>query len=191
MKGGSSGVVVKDCEFHDAGSRAVNLGGSTGLEFFRPPIGEWKGDKWEAKDLVVEGNLFVGGEASVAFVGVSGAVVRCNTFVEPRKWVVRILQETRAEGFVPCRRGVFESNLVVFRSSWSSGGVNVGDATAPDTFVFAKNWWWCADRSERSEPSLPVRERDGVCGKDPELGEDWRLAPGSPAKRCGRDARGQ
>jgi len=188
MKGGSRDVVVRDCEFHDAGSRAVNLGGSTGMEFFRPPLADWQGERWEAKDLVVEGNLFVGGDAAIAFVGVDGAVVRRNTFVEPRKWVVRILQETRADGFVACRRGVFESNVVVFRSTWSSGGVNVGDATAPGTFSFAKNWWWCADRPERSEPALPVREQGGVCGKDPQLGRDWRLAPDSPAKGRGRDA---
>jgi len=189
MKGGSSGVVVRGCEFHDAGSRAVNLGGSTGMEFFRPPLAAWRGtEKWEAKDLVVEGNLFVGSDAAVAFVGVDGAVVRCNTFVEPRRWVVRILQETREPGFVPCRRGVFESNLVVFRSSWSSGGVNVGDATAADTFGFAKNWWWCVDRPERSEPQLPVREKGGTCGVDPKLGKDWRLGAGSPAKAWGREA---
>ena len=189
MKGGSRGVVVRDCEFHDAGSRAVNLGGSTGLEFFRPPLSEWKGnERWEAKDLVVEGNLFVGSDASVAFVGVDGAVVRFNTFVEPRRWVMRILQETREPGFVPCRRGVFESNLVVFRSSWSSGGVNIGDATAPDTFAFTKNWWWCADRPDRSEPQLPCRERGGVNGKDPELGDGRRLAADSPAKAWGREA---
>lgn len=188
-KGGSSGVVVRDCEFHDAGSRAVNLGGSTGMEFFRPPLAAWPGtERWEAKDLVVEGNLFVGGDAAVAFVGVDGAVVRRNTFVEPRKWVIRILQETREPGFVPCRRGVFEQNLVVFRSSWSSGGVNVGDATAAESFVFTKNWWWCVDRPERSEPQLPVREDGGVRGKDPKLGKDWRPAADSPARGFGRAA---
>lgn len=191
MKGGSRGVVVRDCEFHDAGRRAVNLGGSTGMEFFRPPMGSWEGEKWEAKDLMVENCLFVGGEAAVAFVGVDGALVRRNTFVEPRRWVIRILQETRAEGFVPCRRGVFESNLVVFRSTWSSGGVNVGDATAPETFAFARNWWWCADRPERSEPRLPGRERDGTYGEDPKVGADGQPAAGSPASAHGREPRGR
>ncbi len=76
----------------------------------------------------------------------------------------------------------------MFRSSWSSGGVNAGDGTAPDSFVFAKNWWWCADRPEQSRPQLPVREAAGTYGKDPKLGKDWRLAKDSPAKACGRDA---
>ncbi|MBK8096769.1 MAG: hypothetical protein IPK26_06660 [Planctomycetes bacterium] len=186
-KGGSSAIAIRDSEFEHAGSRALNLGGSTGTAFFRPPLAAWLGDRFEAKDLVVENNRFVGSDAAVAFVGIDGAVVRHNTFVEPRRWVVRILQETREVGFLPCRNGVFERNLVVFRSSWSSGGVNVGDATAPTTFVFANNWWWCVDRPERSEPRLPVQERAGVHGRDPKLRPDGRLGEDSPAKGYGRD----
>ena len=38
-----------------------------------------------------------------------------NVIYRPRRWVMRILQETTAEGFVPSRNGVFEHNVVVFR----------------------------------------------------------------------------
>jgi hypothetical protein len=79
MKGGTRDVAVRRCRFENAGSRAVNAGGSTGLVYFRPPLAEWKGPKYEAKDLVVEGCTFVGSDAPVAFVGVDGAKFRFNT----------------------------------------------------------------------------------------------------------------
>jgi hypothetical protein len=106
--------------------------------------------------------------APVAFVGVDGAVVRYNTFEQPGRWALRILQENRSAGFTGCRNGSFTDNLVVFESSrWAEGGVNVGPGTAPETFTFARNWWYCSDRPARSQPRLPVPEQDGVYGRDP------------------------
>ena len=37
--------------------------------------------------------------------------------------------------------------------------VNLGQGTAPETFEFARNWWYCIDAPERSVPRLPVAER--------------------------------
>jgi hypothetical protein len=106
--------------------------------------------------------------AAVAFVGVDGSVVRSNTIYRPKRWALRILQETREPGFVPSRRGVFTDNVIVFHSSeWAEGGVNIGPNTAPDTFQFARNWWYCLDQPDRSKPRLPVPEVDGVYGKPP------------------------
>src|SRR6185436_17236812 len=123
----------------------------TGLQFFRP-----KPQGYEARAIRVEGNTFIGSDAPVAFVGVDGAVVRFNTIYRPHKWALRILQETHAPGFVPSRGGVFEDNVVVFRlEGWIEGGVNIGPGTAPATFRFARNAWYCEDRPERSRPSLP------------------------------------
>jgi hypothetical protein len=184
-KGGSREIVIRRCRFEDAGQRAVNLGGSTGLPYFRP-----KPEGFEAKDLTVEGCTFTGSLAPVAFVGVDGAVVRFNTFHRPRKWFCRILQETREEGFVPCRGGRFEDNLVVYRSDEVATPVNVGDGTAPETFRFARNWWYCIDDPARGPPRLPVAEKDPAGGKDPMLTEDLRLAEGSPARAYGADALG-
>jgi hypothetical protein len=48
LKGGSSDIVVEHCRFQNAGERPLNLGGSTGLEFFRPA-----GAKYEARNLTV------------------------------------------------------------------------------------------------------------------------------------------
>jgi len=191
-KGGTSQVIIRRNRFENAGGRAVNIGGSTGLEFFRPPLNPGEAHA-EAKDIVVEGNTFIGGGAPVAFVGVDGAIVRFNTIYHPKRWALRILQETRAPGFVPSRNGAFTDNLVAFHSrDWAEGGVNIGAGTASDTFTFARNWWYCLDEPARSRPRLPGAEADGVYGESPLFRDaaesDVRLRPGSPARRVGAEA---
>lgn len=189
-KGGTAEIAIRGCRFEAAGSRAVNLGGSTGLEFFRPPLAQ--PPHAEARDIVVEHCSFRGAAAPIAFVGVDGAIVRFNTIWMPQRWAIRILQETTAEGFVPCRNGRFERNLVVFRSdAWASGGVNIGGGTEPQSFTFAENWWYCSDTPAQSRPTLPTAEKAGVYGKEPrwidaEAG-DLRQRPDSPAKGHGAD----
>lgn len=184
-KGGSTGIVVRRNLFDSGGARGVNIGGSTGLQFFRPPLVSGE-EHYEAKDIRVEGNTFVSGTAAVAFVGQDQCVVRFNTIYRPLRWALRILQETTEEGFVPSRNGEFTDNIVVFRSTeWSSGGVNVGPNTAPETFTFARNLWYCMDRPELSHPDLPIPELDGIYGQDPLFRDpgrgDFSLLPGSPA----------
>jgi hypothetical protein len=123
-------------------------------------------DNAEARNIRVEGNRFIGGMAPIAFVGVDGAVVRFNTIERPTRWAVRILQENQDQRFVPSRNGKFTDNIVVFESDrWSEGGINVGARTAPDSFEFARNWWFCTDRPDRSRPRLPVQETGGVYGR--------------------------
>lgn len=186
-KGGSREIVIRRSRFEHAGERALNLGGSTGLAYFRP-----RPEGFEARALTVEGCTFVGSTTPIAFVGVDGAAVRFNTFYRPRKWVARILQETREPGFAPCRGGVFSDNLIVYRSSEVTTAVNVGPDTAPDTFEFARNYWFCVDDPRRSIPKLPVIERDARGGDDPRLvdAEGGELEPSadSPARGHGAHA---
>ncbi|MCK6481149.1 MAG: right-handed parallel beta-helix repeat-containing protein [Planctomycetes bacterium] len=178
MKGGTRDVLVHRSYFRDCGSRAVNLGGSTGLEYFRPEVGDF-----EARDIEVAGNRFHGSAAAVAFVTAASARVHHNTIHLPGKWVLRILQETDLERFRPCREGVFEDNLVVFDGAVGTF-VNTGPRTAPETFRFRRNAWWDAAGTGR-RPDLPVAEEDGVAGVDPALAD-----PGGPAMRAtSRDPR--
>ena len=191
-KGGSRDIVIRRNRFDNAGARGVNIGGSTGLEFFRPPL-PGAGERWEAKDIRVEGNTFIGCTAPVAFVGVDGAVVRFNTIYRPTRWAIRILQETTSTGFVPCRLGRFTDNIIAFHSTqWSAGGVNIGPNTSPSTFAFSRNWWYCLDAPARSRPSLPVTEAGGVQGVSPQFRDeasgDLRLLSGSPAREFGAEA---
>ena len=198
LKGGTADLRVRKNRFEHVGPRAVNAGGSTGLSYFRPPLEGWSGPKYEAHALTIEGNTFVGGETPVAFVGVDGAVFRFNTVYLPGRWALRILQETREEGFVPCRDVEVSDNLIVFRTDhWAEGGVNTGPGTEPKTFRFARNVWYAADAPERTRASvrLPTMEKDGVYGEDPlllrpETGE-WSVKPGSPAAHAGAHALGR
>ncbi|WP_165250430.1 right-handed parallel beta-helix repeat-containing protein [Paludisphaera soli] len=182
-KGGTRDVTIRGCRFEHAGQRAINLGGSTGLAFFRP-----RPEGFEAKDLVVEDCLILGSGAAVAFVGADGSIVRRNTIVRPRSWVFRILQETREPGFVPCRNGRFEGNLIVYRGDELREVVNVGDATAPETFVLSGNAWYAQDAPDRGRPKLPVPEAGGVYGVEPHFVDaangDFRLDPKHPDPRA-------
>jgi hypothetical protein len=183
-KGGSAQITIRRCRFDGAGQRSLNLGGSTDLKWFRP-----QDAPYEAKDLTVEGCRFRDSEAFVAFVGVDGAVVRRNTFYRPRRWVARILQESRDERFVPCRNGRFERNLIVFRRDELHRFVNVGPGTTPETFAFVENWWFAADgEAERDHrPQLPTPERDGVVGRDPGLDPE-RLEAQGESRGYGADS---
>ncbi|PQO27976.1 hypothetical protein C5Y96_16495 [Blastopirellula marina] len=165
LKGGTSEIVVSRCLFVECGHRGVNIGGSTGLAYFRPP-----GATYEAKDITVEDCTFIGGMAAMAFVGVDGAVVQHNTIVDPAKWVIRILQETTEPGFVPCRNGVFRNNVIQFKADQAFRSVNVGPHTSPETFQFEGNAWHAIDGkiSER-DLRLPVKEQDGIYNIDPHL----------------------
>ena len=191
-KGGTTGVTIQRNRFENAGGRGVNIGGSTGRPYFRPPLTAGE-EHFEARNIRVEGNTFLGGGAAVAFVGVDGAVVRFNTIYRPHRWALRILQETSAPDFIRCRNGEFTDNLVVFHSSqWSEGGVNIGGNTASQTFKFARNWWYCLDAPNRSQPRLPSREVDGVYGTPVEFRDaangDVQLATQSPARNAGAGA---
>lgn len=183
-KGGTSQIRVLGCTFRQAGQRALNLGGSTGLDFFRPADAPH-----EAQDLHVEGCRFEGSDAPIAFVGVDGAVVRRCTFLHPRTWVARILQESRGERFVPCRQGVFEENVVVLAPGLRRL-VNVGDGSAADTFRFGRNWWFVEGGGpDRRAQELPTTEIGGTWGRDPGLDPaSLRLKDGSPAGGLGADA---
>jgi Right handed beta helix region len=191
-KGGSSRIVIRENRFEHAGQRALNIGGSTGLPFFRPMLDRWPKDipLCEARDIVAEGNTLIGSLSPVCFVGVDGATVRFNTIYQPAKWPFRILQENKQPGFVACRNGIVSDNLIVFTGS--SGAINIGGETAPGTFRFARNHWYCIDRPERSRPELPSEEDGGVYGVDPQFENaetlDLRIKAGSKAQ--GKGAQG-
>lgn len=162
MKGGCAEIVVEKCRFMRAGERPVNMGGSTGLDYFRPP-----GALYEARALTVRDCLFEGSLCAAAFVGLDGGEFSGNTILYPEKWIFRILQETTGEGFAPCRRVIVRGNRIVFRRSQVTTELNIGANTAPETFEFTGNRWFAEDRPAASKPKLPVAERGGEYGVDP------------------------
>lgn len=175
FKGGSENVTIEDCVLIHAGQRPIQAGGSTGIDYFRPP-----GATFEARAITIRRNVIVGGDCATAFTGVDGAVFEGNVIVHPAHWVFRILQETRLDGFPPCRNVVVRGNVIVFRRSGLRTDVNIGDATAPDTFRFERNSWYAEDAPERSRPTLPGVVKDDIHGRNPDLDPQSRL-PRNPA----------
>ena len=160
-KGGTADVVIEECQFKEAGERPLNIGGSTGLNYFRP-----KDATYEAARIIARRNRIEGSLCAAAFVGVDGGEFTDNTILYPKKWVFRILQETNAERFVPCRNVKVQGNRIAFRRAQVQIDCNVGGGTAADTFEFRGNHWFAQDRPDRSKPSLPVKETDGHYGVD-------------------------
>jgi hypothetical protein len=190
-KGGSEDIEIRWCHFTDAGERGVNIGGSTGFTFFRPPLSATEPNV-EARQIRVLANIFVGSSAPVAFVGCLDSVVTNNTIVNPDRWILRILQETVGSDtyeFLPCGDNRFENNLIYFNRGALSTYLNIGPNTTPATFIFSNNLWFAHDDPGASTPSLPTSEIDGRYGLDPQLQDpdeaDFRIDQDSPAAANG------
>ncbi len=164
IKGGSSEILVQTSFFQDAGERIINLGGATGLDYFRPANATY-----EAANVVVAGNRFVGGETHIAWVTSRDSHVHHNLFYLPQKWVGRILQETKDLRFKTCQVGLFEDNLIVADDRVRSD-VDVGAGTDPSTFAFRHNAWH--RRGTERKPALPTSEIEGIYGIDPQLEDE-------------------
>lgn len=184
-KGGTRRIRVERNRFVDAGLRGINIGGSTGLQFFRP-----QGVTYESAEIWIYGNLFVRSQAPVAFVGTVNSRVVNNTFLYPEKWAIRILQETTEPGFVQCGDNVFSNNIVVLGNVAANPTVNIGGNTRPETFIFQNNLWYNVDNGSWAGPNLPSTETGGIIGRNPLLlspPDNITLRSGSPAIGRGID----
>jgi len=169
-KGGTSDVVIRANRLVGASDRAIAIGGSTGLQYFRPqPPGTV-----EADNILAEGNVVIGSEASVAYINIDGgAVVRRNFVYRPEHWLIRILKENNNPGFVDTAGGEFTDNVVV----WREGDigyyfVNVGSNTDPGSFVYARNRWYNETNPGNSYPNLQATQTDSTYGVNPGLDVD-------------------
>jgi hypothetical protein len=192
-KGGSSDTLIHGNRFENIPVRAVNAGGSTGLEFFRPPDATWEGLR-----IRVVANTFVrGGEmgAPMAFDACDTCAFVNNTVVEPQRWVVRILQGMPDPRFARSRNGLVANNVFVVRDADIRAYFNVGPDTEPETFTFANNLWFATDlgASWGGPPytdGIPAGV-DELVQQDPQMvdraGGNLRLMGSSPARGAGRD----
>jgi uncharacterized repeat protein (TIGR01451 family) len=188
-KGGSRDIEIRANRMVNAGARAVNIGGSTGFTYFRPPLSTSE-PNYEARDIRIAANVIEGSEAPLAFVGCVECVAANNTIVDPTNWLLRILQETTTSGgyeFLPCSHNTVVNNLFYFDRDDLSAyrDINIGPNTEPETFAFSNNLWYAHDAPAESDPDLPVAETDGIIGQDPLLVDpssgDYRPRSGSPA----------
>lgn len=190
-KGGSEDIEIRANRIVNGGGRAINIGGSTGFEFFRPPLSRTVPNV-EARNIRVLANVFQGSDAPVAFVGTVDSVVANNTIIEPVRWIIRILQETVSGGgyiFLPSSSNRFINNLVYYDRSRISTFVNVGGGTDPASFRFSNNLWYAFNQPASSRPSLPVAETGGRYGVNPlfrnSSAGDFSVPTNSPAAGAG------
>ncbi len=184
-KGGSEHVRIEGNFFKNGGNRSLNLGGSTGLAFFRPDTAHF-----EAANLQVYSNIFIGSEAPIAFVGAVGVKVVNNTIYRPKKWVVRILQETvDPTRFFACGDNEFRNNLVFVDNNLATA-TNIGPNTSPESFRYSNNLWFHADNANWAGPYLPVVDSNQILNLNPLLvqpdSENFSLQQGSPAIGMGQ-----
>jgi hypothetical protein len=186
-KGGSERIEIRGNRIVNGGGRALNMGGSTGDEFFRRPLSA-AAPNFEARDIRAVANILEGSTASIAFVGCVDCLAANNTIVDPERWIFRILQETTTHDgfeFLPAAAGYVANNLVYFERGALSTDVNVGPNTEPSTFHFENNLWYAWDAPAQSTPSLPGTELGSIVGEDPGFLTDYRIDGSSPAAGAG------
>jgi hypothetical protein len=189
-KGGSTDIDIVGNRFDNGGGRALNMGGSTGFEFFRPPLSTTEPNA-EARRIRALANLFIGSsQAPLNFVGCVDCVAAHNTIVNPGSWLVRILQETvSADGFVfePAGNGLLQNNLFLFRrADIGSSAVNVGGNTDAASFAWPNNLFYASDNPGQSNPNAPGSVSGSILGQDPLIAApDYRIGPASPAAGAG------
>lgn len=193
-KGGSEDIEIRGNRFIECGERALNIGGSSGFQYFRAPLSATH-PNFEARDIRVSANVIKGGVAALAFVGAVDCQAVNNTIITPHNWLIRILQETTSTGdytFSPCGNNLVANNLFYYDGSDLSVAINVGSNTDPQSFTFTHNLWFNYTAPSNSNPNLPVTETNGVRGINPMLmdpaADDFRLREDSPARGAGNAA---
>jgi hypothetical protein len=199
FKGGSRDIEIRSNLFYDTGWRGVNMGGSTGEAFFRPPLSA-SSLNYEAARIQVVANIFNGSEAAASFAGCMDCQFSHNTVINPSKWALRILQETLTIGrysFARTGHGLVAGNIFYFRRADLNAGedINVGADADPRSFSLLRNLWYAHDNPAQSSPRLPLlpSARTGdVVTTDPNFvnarAGDFHLKAGSVAAAAG-DAR--
>ncbi|MBK9336120.1 MAG: DUF5123 domain-containing protein [Lewinellaceae bacterium] len=183
-KGGCADIQIERNFFRNGGQRTLNLGGSTGLAFFRPDTAHF-----EAADIRVFSNIIVGSWAAVAYVGAVNVRVENNTIYNPQNWVLRILQETvDPDRFLECGDNTFRNNIVHLDHNLNTE-TNIGPNTRPETFVFSNNLWFNTALPNWSGPDIPTADPNMVLNQNPlfanPAADDFHLPAGSPAAGAG------
>ena len=179
-KGGTQYILIQGNYFDNCGQRTLNLGGSTGLQFFRPIDA-----KFEAADIAVWSNVFIGSVSPINYVGSVRVDVTNNTIIQPEKWVIRILQENVDENrFYKCSQGIFHNNLMYIGNL--STTTNIGPNTAPEDFSFKNNFWYNFENTNWQGPSIPTPDGNQIININPNFinfdNLDFNLSADSKAR---------
>ncbi len=183
-KGGTEHIRIEGNFFRNGGLRTLNLGGSTGLQFFRPDTAHF-----EAANLEIYSNIIVGSWAAIAYVGSVNVKVVNNTIYKPENWVIRILQETvDPDRFFECGDNFFQNNIIYLGNNLSTE-TNIGPNTRPETFTLSNNLWYNFDNPNWNGPNIPVTDANSILNQDPLFtdadNDDFTIPINSPAAGAG------
>lgn len=183
-KGASSNIHIERNYFTNGGLRTLNLGGSTGAAFFRP-----FGANYEARDILVTGNIIEGSDAAIAYVGCRNVQVINNTIIQPVNWIMRILQESSDTSFYQsCANNVFANNIVIVNNTLRTD-LNIGPNTVASSFKFSNNLWYHLQNANWNGPQLPSMESNAII-QNPMFvdfnNKNYALSNGSSAIGSGR-----
>jgi hypothetical protein len=187
-KGGSTDVDIRQNRIRISGSRAINLGGSTDLDLFRPPLSTSTPNA-EARRIRAYANVITGLGAQAtpfAFVGCVDCLAAHNLARGTPRYAMRILQETPSEGtgfpFEQSRAGRVIGNSFVFEAATLATACNVGADTDAASFTFENNLWHATDDPGQSAPDLPAAESGSVAGQ----GTGYEAIPDDPRAPLGQ-----
>ena len=174
-KGGAKFITIRAnrIELPIGNGRAIQAGGSTDSEYFRFVDGD---SNYEARGIVMEGNVIIGSGAPFSWVNIDGGIAHHNLVHRPGQWVIRVLNENPETDIVDTRNGQFHDNVVVINDTDEefNEAVNSSDETHPESFIFARNQWFNISNPtlDGSKPALPAEEVDGVYGQKPSVRVD-------------------
>lgn len=161
-KGGTKSIRISRNLFINGGLRALNIGGSTGMEYFRPLDAPA-----ESEQIIVSANIFFGSQAPIAYVGTRNSVVINNTIINPDKWVIRILRENNNAQMLFDQGNEFSNNIVYITNAAASPSINIGPNTISESYTFRNNLWFNHENVNWMSPNVPVSELNSIRGVDP------------------------
>jgi len=204
IKGGSKNITVRGNRFTDTSNTSDTGiwlgGGGTGGAFFRPPLSDPE-PNYQASGISIVANLFLGGwRSAVRHSGDVNTRVTHNTIVNPRDFVIRLLQEDSEEAdggvtypLVQTQGGLWQANVIYFDSdklfdmpNGQPEYVNIGAGGLPATFTWNQNLWYAWNNTAESVPTNLPSTQTGALFVDPQFvgsgADPYALKSTSPAR---------
>jgi hypothetical protein len=162
-KGGSSSLVIQDCQIKNVTQRGIQIGGVTSPDSFRE-----KEQEWEATGIEVKSCDVYGGDASIAIIHAVDVSVQNCRWIHPKKWFFRFLNENSSTRFHASRNVLLRRNLCVASGLSFIGPVNSSIDLRAESIRFEENLWFHESFPDWDlRLGLPSGEKRGIAGIEP------------------------
>jgi len=206
FKGGGYDADITQNLMVNCGERAVIIGGYAGLDGYRmhPDVRaafEAGGPAYEATEIRVYSNIFIGTNAPVAFVTAKDCYFVNNTIINPERYFMRILHEDpipedKTERYVDGNNSYNTiSNNIFYYGSLSENINHNGPSDAafhrlePETFTVENNLYFSTTNRAMDASFNFVPQVNAIIGQDPMFvdfdSNNFNLTAGSPAIAAG------